>query len=499
MKAMNYISSILTSKVYDVAVVTPVDEAPALSARYGCRFLLKREDLQPVNSFKIRGAYNKMSRLPAAALAKGVLAASAGNHAQGVALSAKRLGVKATIVMPETTPEIKVNAVKAHGASIVLHGDGYSDAAEEAVRLVRETGMTFIPPYDDPDVIAGQGTVAKEILEQVQDADAVFVPIGGGGFAAGVAVYVKGVKPSVKVYGVEPEDSDCMSRSFKAGRRVVLENPGLFADGVCVKKPGVETFRLCKKFLDGIVRVSTAETCAAIKDVFEATRAICEPAGALALAAAKKVAKRGKTYVAIVSGANMNFDRIRFVSEETEIGERREAIFDCRIPERPGSFKAFISRIGRRSITEFNYRFAERDYAHVFVGMSVKDQSERRRLRAQFIASGFPTVDLSDDFIAKEHIRHMVGGHASGATDELLMSFEFPEKPGALLHFLSVMAGRWNISLFHYRNHGAAYGRVLVGFQVPKREERAFRRALDEIGYVYREVTDNPACRDFVG
>lgn len=495
----NYVSSILTSKVYDVAVVTPIDEAKALSERFGCRFLLKREDLQPVNSFKIRGAYNKMSRLPAVALKKGVLAASAGNHAQGVALSAKRLGVKATIVMPETTPEIKINAVKAHGVSIVLHGDGYSDAAEEAARIVRETGVTFIPPYDDPDVIAGQGTVAKEILEQAQEADAVFVPIGGGGFAAGVAVYIKNVKPSMKVYGVEPEDSDCMYRSIKAGKRVMLDNPGLFADGVCVKKPGAETFRLCKRYLDGIVRVSTAETCAAIKDVFEATRAICEPAGALALAAAKKVAKKGRVYVCIVSGANMNFDRIRFVSEETEIGERREAIFDCRIPERPGSFKKFISKIGRRSITEFNYRMADLDYAQVFVGLSVKDQDERRKLRSSFEAAGFPSVDLSDDFIAKEHIRHMVGGHSNGVSDERLMSFEFPEKPGALMHFLSVVAGRWNISLFHYRNHGADHGRVLVGFQVPAKDSREFMKALDDIGYQYDEVTDNPACRDFIG
>ena len=498
MKAMNYISSILTSKVYDVAVVTPVDEAPALSARYGCRFLLKREDLQPVNSFKIRGAYNKMSRLPAAALAKGVLAASAGNHAQGVALSAKRLGVKATIVMPETTPEIKVNAVKAHGASIVLHGDGYSDAAEEAARLVRETGMTFIPPYDDPDVIAGQGTVAKEILEQVQDADAVFVPIGGGGLAAGVSTYVKAVRPWVKVYGVEPEDSDCMSRSLKAGKRVTLDNPGLFADGVCVKEPGKETFKLCKENLDGIVRVSTAETCAAIKDIFEATRAICEPAGALALAAAKKSAKKGESYACVISGANMNFDRIRFVSELTELGEGREAIFDCAIPEQPGSFSKFIAKLGKHNVTEFNYRMAEGLLAHVFVGVSVKNVEERKMIQQGFRASGFHCIDLSDNVLAKEHVRYMVGGRAASIKNEVVYSFEFPEKPGALMNFLKVIAGRWNISLFHYRNHGADHGKVLAGFQVPKAERKTFEKALKEIGYPCVDETDNPAYKYFL-
>lgn len=495
----NYVSKILTSRVYDVAVVTPLEEARSLSARYGCRFLLKREDLQPVNSFKIRGAYNKMSQLSRSELDKGVICASAGNHAQGVALSAKRLGAKATIVMPVTTPEIKTSAVKAHGATIVLHGDSYSDTYEELHRQIENHGYTYIAPFDDPDVIAGQGTVAKEILEQNQDADSIFVPIGGGGFAAGVAVYIKSVKPSIKVYGVEPEDSDCMYRSIKAGRRIVLDNPGLFADGVCVKTPGEETFRLCRKYLDGIVRVSTAETCAAIKDVFEATRAICEPAGALALAAAKKVAKKGDTYVCIVSGANMNFDRIRFVSEETELGERREAIFDCRIPERPGSFKKFISKIGKRSVTEFNYRMADSEYAHVFVGMSVKNQDECDKLKSVFDAAGFPTVDLTDDVIAKEHIRHMVGGHAHGVTDERILSFEFPERPGALMHFLSVVAGRWNISLFHYRNHGSDHGKVLVGFQVPKRDAKVFHSVLAEIGYQYTEITDNPACRNFIG
>ena len=495
----SYLTKILNATVYDVAIETPLEEAKALSKKYGCRFLLKREDLQSVHSFKLRGAYNKMSQLPKEALEKGVLAASAGNHAQGVALSAKKLGIKATIVMPVTTPEIKVNSVKSFGANIVLHGDGYSDAAEEAARLVKEKKLTVIPPYDDPEVIAGQGTVAKEILEQCNTLDAVFVPIGGGGFAAGVAVYIKSVRPSIRVYGVEPEDSDCMYRSIKAGKRVTLENPGLFADGVCVKKPGEETFRLCKKHLDGIIRVSTGETCKAIKDIFEATRAICEPAGALALAAAKKTAVKGETYACIVSGANMNFDRIRFVSEQTEIGEKREAIFECQIPEKMGSFRKFISKLGKRSITEFNYRMSDPDHAHVFVGLSVKDDDERRQLAESFESAGFPTVDLTDDVIAKEHVRHMVGGHVSGVHDEVVYAFEFPERPGALKDFLSVIAVRWNISLFHYRNHGADHGKVLAGFQVPQNERADFAKVLKEIGYQFTAVSDDPAYRYFLG
>ena len=495
----DYLSKILNATVYDVAEETPLQEATALSKKYGCRFLLKREDLQSVHSFKLRGAYNKMSRLPREVLEKGVLAASAGNHAQGVALSAKKLGIKATIVMPVTTPEIKVNSVRSFGAEIVLHGDGYSDAAEEAQRLVKERKLTFIHPYDDPDVIAGQGTVGKEILEQCSSLDAVFVPVGGGGFAAGVAVYIKSVRPSVKVYGVEPCDSDCMFRSIRAGRRVELDNPGLFADGVCVRKPGEETFRLCRRHLDGIVRVSTSEMCAAIKDIFEATRAICEPAGALALAAAKKSAEKGKTYACIVSGANMNFDRIRFVSEQTEIGEKREAIFECRIPEKMGSFRKFISKLGNRSITEFNYRMSDPDHAHIFVGISVKDPEERKALVESFNASGFPSIDLSDDPLAKEHVRHMVGGHVSGIGDETVMSFEFPEKPGALKKFLTAISGRWNITLFHYRNHGADHGKVLAAFQVPKAERKDFIAALDGIGYQYEDVSNHPAYRFFLG
>ena len=496
---MNYLTKILNATVYDVAVKTPLDEAAALSKKFGCRFLLKREDLQPVHSYKIRGAYNKMSQLPKSELDKGVICASAGNHAQGVALSAKKLGVKATIVMPVTTPEIKTSAVKAYGASIVLHGDSYSDTYEELHRQIEEHGYTYIAPFDDPDVIAGQGTVGKEILEQAgRDLTAVFVPIGGGGLAAGVSTYVKAVRPWVKVYGVEPEDSDCMSRSLKAGKRVTLDNPGLFADGVCVKEPGKETFKLCKENLDGIVRVSTAETCAAIKDIFEATRAICEPAGALALAAAKKSAKKGESYACVISGANMNFDRIRFVSELTELGEGREAIFDCAIPEQPGSFSKFIAKLGKHNVTECNYRMAEGLLAHVFVGVSVKNVEERKMIQQGFRASGFHCIDLSDNVLAKEHVRYMVGGRAASIKNEVVYSFEFPEKPGALMNFLKVIAGRWNISLFHYRNHGADHGKVLAGFQVPKAERKTFEKALKEIGYPCVDETDNPAYKYFL-
>ena len=501
---MNYLTKILNATVYDVAIETPLDEASALSKKFGCRFLLKREDLQPVHSYKIRGAYNKMSQLSRKELEKGVICASAGNHAQGVALSAKKLGVKATIVMPVTTPEIKTSAVKAYGASIVLHGDSYSDTYEELHRQIKEHGYTYVAPFDDPDVIAGQGTVGKEILDQAgRDLTAVFVPIGGGGLAAGVSVYVKSVRPWVKVYGVEPEDSDCMYQSLKAGKRVTLDNPGLFADGVCVPQPGEETFKLCKENLDGIVRVSTAETCAAIKDIFEATRAICEPAGALALAAAKQYAARkgtkDETYACIISGANMNFDRIRFVSEQTEIGEKREAILECRIPEERGAFKSFIRKIGKRNVTEFNYRYFDPDKACVFVGLSVADRAETTRIVAQLTAARIGTIDLSDDELAKEHIRHMVGGHTRGIHDEVVYTFEFPERPGALMDFLEAISNRWNITLFHYRNHGADHGKVLVGLQVPTSERTAFTAALKELGYAFRDVSRNPAYRLFLG
>ena len=508
-----YLRRILNSRVYDVAKESPLEEMGALSRRCRCHFLLKREDLQSVHSFKLRGAYNKMASLPKSVLDKGVLAASAGNHAQGVALAAKRLGCKATIVMPVTTPEIKIAAVKSHGASIVLVGDSYSDAAAEAVRLEKEKGWTFIPPYDDPDVISGQGTVAMEILRQHSGPlDAVFVPVGGGGFAAGVAVYIKAVRPDVKVYGVEPVDSDCMARSIKAGRRIELPEVGLFADGVAVKKPGKLTFDICKRFLDDIICVSTDETCAAIKDIFEATRAICEPAGALALAAAKKLASRNRadgkgtaaggreaSYVCIVSGANMNFDRIRFVSEQTEIGEKREAILECRIPEVKGAFKAFIRKLGKRNVTEFNYRYFDPQKAYVFVGLSVADREETRRIVEQLTAAKIGTIDISDDVLAKEHIRYMVGGHTQGIHDEVAYTFEFPERPGALMDFLEAISNRWNITLFHYRNHGADHGKVLVGLQVPVKERTEFTRALKKLGYAYRDVSTNSAYRLFLG
>ena len=500
MKDMDYLSKILNATVYDVAVETPLEEAASLSKRFGARFLLKREDLQPVHSYKIRGAYNKMSQLPKEELDKGVICASAGNHAQGVALSAKKLGARATIVMPVTTPDIKTSAVKAYGASIVLYGDSYSDTYEELHRQIEENGYTYLAPFDDPDVIAGQGTVGKEILEQAgRSLDAIFVPVGGGGLAAGVAVYVKNVRPWVKVYGVEPEDSDCMYQSIKAGHRVSLESPGLFADGVCVKEPGVETFKLCRKYLDGIVHVSTSETCAAIKDIFEATRAICEPAGALALAAAKKTAKKGETCACVISGANMNFDRIRFVSEQTEIGEGREAIFDCAIPERPGSFLRFVEKLGRHSVTEFNYRMGEGFLAHIFVGIAVKDLEERKALQKRIRSTGSHCIDLSENALAKEHVRYMVGGRSKSIVNEIVYSFEFPERPGALMGFLKVIAGRWNISLFHYRNHGADHGKVLVGFQVPKEERGDLEEVLGKIGYKYEDVSRNPAYVYFLG
>ena len=499
-----YLRRILNSKVYDVAIESPLEEATSLSRKLHNNFLLKREDLQEVHSFKIRGAYNKMSQLPRELLEKGVLAASAGNHAQGVALSARRLGCRATIVMPVTTPEIKIASVRSYGASIVLAGDSYSDAAAEATRLVKERNLTFIPPYDDPDVIAGQGTVAMEILRQRPDnLNAVFVPVGGGGFAAGVAVYIKAVRPSVKVFGVEPIDSDCMDRSIRAGRRVEMSEVGLFADGVAVKKPGKLTYDICRRFLDGIIRVSTDETCAAIKDIFEATRAICEPAGALALAAAKQyAAKKGashETYACIISGANMNFDRIRFVSEQTEIGERREAILECRIPEVRGAFKNFIRKIGKRNVTEFNYRYFDTDKAYVFVGLSVANREETTQIVSQLTQAKIGTIDLSDDELAKEHIRHMVGGHTRGIHDEVVYTFEFPERPGALMDFLETISDHWNITLFHYRNHGADHGKVLVGLQVPISERKTFTQAIKALGYVFRDVSRNPAYRLFLG
>jgi threonine dehydratase len=503
MKKTDYVARILDARVYDVAIESPLEPAPGLSARTGNRVLVKREDMQPVFSFKLRGAYNKMARLSAAALRRGVIAASAGNHAQGVALAAQKLGCRATIVMPVTTPQIKIAAVKARGAAVVLHGDSYDEAYARARRLERRRQLVFVHPYDDPEVIAGQGTIAMEILRQHPGTlHAIFVPVGGGGLISGIAAYVKRLRPEIKVIGVEPEDADAMYRSLKAGRRVKLAQVGLFADGVAVKQVGRETFRLCRALVDEVIRVDTDAICAAIKDVFEDTRTVLEPAGALAIAGAKawaaRTGARGRTLVAIASGANMNFDRLRFVAEEAELGEKREAILAVTIPERPGSFRAFCSLIGARNITEFNYRYADARQAHVFVGVQVRDRRETDGLIRRLRARGLKTLDFSDNELAKLHIRHTVGGHAPTVENEILYRFEFPERPGALMRFLTAMSRGWNISLFHYRNHGADYGRVLVGMQVPPRDKRKFRAFLSRVGYPCHDETRNPAYRLFL-
>ena len=511
MKRNDYLERILRARVYDVAIQSPLERAPGLSKRLGNALLLKREDLQPVFSFKLRGAYNKMANLPEARRRKGVIAASAGNHAQGVALAAQKLRCPALIVMPVTTPRIKVNAVAARGAEVVLHGDSYAEAYARAKSLARRRGLTFVHPYDDPDVIAGQGTVGMEILRQhPSPIDAIFVAVGGGGFISGIAAYVKRLRPSIKVIGVEPYDADAMARSLKAGRRVKLEHVGLFADGVAVKEVGKETFRLCRQFVDGVVRVDTDEMCAAIKDVFEDTRVVLEPAGALAIAGAKawveKSGARGKTLVAVAGGANTNFDRLRFIAEQAELGEHREAILAVTIPERPGSFKKFCATLGAKNITEFNYRIAGSKDAHIFVGIEVANRAECARIVNNLERHGLATLDLTDNDMAKLHLRHMVGGRApwSGdrratrAANELLYRFEFPERPGALMKFLSNLRSDWNISLFHYRNHGADYGRVLVGVQVPKKEMGEFRRFLERLGYPCADESRNPAYRMFL-
>ncbi len=499
-----YLKRILNARVYDVAVETPLDMAPNLSVRSGNSILLKREDMQPVFSFKLRGAYNKMAQLSPAQLAKGVIAASAGNHAQGVALSAKKLGCQATIVMPTTTPQIKIQAVERRGGKVVLHGDSYSDAYQHALTLERETGMVFVHPYDDPDVIAGQGTIGMEILRQHnQPIHAIFLAIGGGGLIAGVAAYVKQLRPDIKIIGVQPVDSDAMFASLRQQRRVVLEHVGLFADGVAVKQVGEETFRLCQQLVDEVVLVNTDEICAALKDVFEDTRSILEPAGALAVAGAKRYAAReqlnSQTLVAVTSGANMNFDRLRFVAERAEIGEQREAILAVTIPETPGSFREFCALLGKRNITEFNYRYGDPKTAHVFVGVQVHNQSETAELVRTLRENRLSTLDLSDNEMAKLHLRHLVGGHSAQVTDEILFRFEFPERPGALMNFLLSMNHGWNISLFHYRNHGADYGRVLVGMQVPHHDTAALRQFLDGLGFPYWDESDNPAYRLFLG
>ncbi len=499
----DYLTRILNAQVYDVAIETPLEPAPSLSARLHNTLLLKREDMQEVFSFKLRGAYNKMAHLSPAALKRGVITASAGNHAQGVALAAQRLGCKATIVMPVTTPQIKINAVAARGAEVVLAGDAYDEAYRHALELEKKRRLTFVHPYDDPEVIAGQGTIGMEILRQhTRPIHAVFVPVGGGGLIAGIGAYVKRLRPEIKVIGVEPVEADAMARSLAAGHRIRLNQVGLFADGVAVKQVGEETFRLCKEVVDGVILVDTDAICAAIKDVFEDTRSILEPAGALAVAGAKAWAAkhklRGETLVAVASGANTNFDRLRFVAERAEVGEQREAVLAVTIPETPGSFRKFCRLLGARNITEFNYRYADPREAHVFVGVQVASRAESLKLVAALRRHGLDTLDLTEDEMAKLHVRHMVGGHAPVA-HELIHRFEFPERPGALMNFLDSMSAGWNISLFHYRNHGADYGRVLVGMQVPPREKPAFRAFLKRLGYAWWDESQNPAYKMFLG
>ncbi|AGA89987.1 threonine ammonia-lyase, biosynthetic, long form [Thioflavicoccus mobilis 8321] len=500
---VSYIERILRARVYDVAVETPLSRAELLSRRLGNAVYLKREDLQPVFSFKLRGAYNKLFHLDEATRAGGVIAASAGNHAQGVALGASRLGIEATIVMPRTTPLIKAQAVRRLGAKAVLQGDSYDEAYAHARSLAEERGLTFIHPFDDPDVIAGQGTIAMEILRQhPQPPHAIFVPVGGGGLIAGVAAYVKYVYPQVRVIGVEPEEAPTLAQALAAGRPVTLGRVGLFADGVAVRRIGEETFRVARETVDEVVLVSSDELCAAIKDIFDDTRGIAEPAGALAVAGLKRYVQTrgisGQSLIAIESGANINFDRLRHVAERAELGERREALLAVEIPERPGSFHSFCRTLGRRQITEFNYRFADPRRAQVFVGVELGGgDQERADLIARLESKGLTVTDMTENETAKLHIRYMVGGHAPGLEDERLIRFEFPERPGALLDFLAGLGRRWNISLFHYRNHGAAYGRVLIGVQVPEQQRSELGQQLDALGYRYWEETDNPAYRLF--
>jgi threonine dehydratase len=499
----DYLRRILTSKVYDVAVETPLECAPQLSQRIGNTVLLKREDTQSVFSFKLRGAYNKMAHLPKAALSRGVIAASAGNHAQGVALSAKRLGCKAVIVMPTTTPGVKIDAVRALGAEVVLHGDSFSDAYGHALTLEKKQQLTFVHPFDDPDVIAGQGTIGMEILRQhAEPIEAIFVAIGGGGLISGIAAYVKQIRPEIKVIGVQTIDSDAMVRSVRAGRRITLTDVGLFSDGTAVKQVGIETFRLTRELVDDYVVVDTDAICAAIKDVFQDTRSVLEPAGALALAGAKQYAAehklKGKTLVAIACGANMNFDRLRFVAERAEVGEAREAIFAVTLPEQRGSFRAFCELVGNRNVTEFNYRISDSTSAYVFVGLQVSSLGEPNKIANTFRKHGFDTLDLTHDEMAKTHLRHMVGGRSNLAGNELLYRFEFPERPGALMRFLNSMKPDWNISLFHYRNQGADYGQILIGIQVPTGSKKAFKTFLEEVGYPHWNESDNPAYRLFL-
>ena len=501
---IDYKQKIENSHVYDVAKKTPLQFQPNLSARIHNRVLLKREDMQPVFSFKLRGAYNKMASLSSDVLKRGVIAASAGNHAQGVALAAQKLKCSAVIVMPTTTPAIKINAVKARGAEVILFGDSYSDAYVKALELEKSEKLTFVHPYDDPDVIAGQGTIALEILNaHPEPIEAIFCCVGGGGLLAGIAAYVKAMRPEIKIIGVEAKDAEAMTESLKQGKRVMLDQVGLFADGAAVKQVGEHTFKLSQQYVDEMIVVDNDAICAAIKDVFEDTRSILEPAGALATAGLKEYAERnhltGKTLIGIASGANMNFDRLRFIAERAEIGEKREAVLAVTIPEKPGAFKTFCRLLGDRNITEFNYRYSDPKSAHIFVGVAIADPTESAKLVANLQAQDLPTIDLTDNEVAKLHLRHLVGGHAPQAEHEVVFRFEFPEKPGALMKFLDTMGHDWNISLFHYRNHGADFGRVLVGMQVPPADATEFKKFLDNLGYPYWDETDNPAYKLFLG
>lgn len=509
MDTTDYLDLIRNARVYDVAERTPLDLAANLSTRLGNRILMKREDLQPVFSFKLRGAYNKIAGLGDDELARGVICSSAGNHAQGVALAARRKDIRAVIVMPVTTPSIKTGAVAALGGEVILHGDTYDDAYAHARSLAKSEGLVFIHPFDDPDVIAGQGTIGREILEQAKtiggpEIDALIVPIGGGGLIAGIAAWVRQMRPDIRIIGVEPEDSAAMQASLAAGKPVTLEHVGIFADGVAVRRVGDETFRLCRELVDDIITVDTDQTCAAIRDIFEDTRSIVEPAGGLAVAAAKKyVSEQGlhdQTIVTISCGANVNFDRLRHIAERAAVGEAAEMLLAAEIPEQPGSFRRFCEAIGRRGVTEFNYRYADERKAHIFVGIQLsKGLAERQALLARLHSEGFPVEDLSDNEMAKLHVRHMVGGRATGVSNERLFRFEFPERPGALLDFLNAIGTDWNITLFHYRNHGSDYGRILAGIDVPQSETEKLEAHLGELGYAHWEESDNPAYTMFLG
>jgi threonine dehydratase len=504
MNTIEYLDRIRNAEVYDVADKTPLELAKNLSERLGNRILMKREDLQPVFSFKLRGAYNRIARLTDDEISRGVICSSAGNHAQGVALAAKRRGTRAVIVMPVTTPSIKTDAVSSLGGEVVLHGDTYDDAYAHARELEEKDGLVFIHPFDDPDVIAGQGTIGTEILEQAgEKIDVLFVPVGGGGLIAGIAAWVRQTQPDIRIIGVEPEDSSAMSQSLAAGAPVTLDHVGIFADGVAVRRVGEETFRLCQELVDEIVTVDTDQICAAIRDIFEDTRSIVEPAGGLAVAGAKKFAAEqnatGQTFVTISCGANVNFDRLRHIAERAAVGEQTEMLLAAEIPEQPGSFRRFCEAVGRRGITEFNYRYSDNHNAHIFVGIQLsKGLQERKALLAKLRNEGFPVEDLSDNEMAKLHVRHMVGGRSPGISNERLFRFEFPERPGALLDFLDAIGTQWNISLFHYRNHGSDYGRILAGIDVPQEETAELQAHLAELGYPYWEESDNPAYRIFL-